>query len=85
MIVSIILVYLKPLKRDNAITIVRSSSKVAAFSNSISRNSVSSKDMYLIGLVYFQDFLSKSFPRQSVENILLPIFRTENRSLQTIR
>lgn len=61
------------LKRANAIAIVKSSPKVTAFSNSISRNSVASKDMYLIGLVYFQDFLSKRLPRQSVESILLPI------------
>ena len=29
--------------------------------------------MYLTGLVYFQSFLSKEFPHQSVEDILLPI------------
>jgi integrase len=64
---------LGPKRDEDAIAMVKGLPKVAAFLMSISRNSVSSGKMYLTGLVYFQNFLSNKFPRQSVEDILLPI------------
>jgi integrase len=59
--------------RKEDVVAVKGQHKVAAFLRSISRNSISSGNMYLTGLVYFQNFLSKELSHQSVESILLPI------------